>query len=485
MTQETFDVTIIGAGAVGTALARELTRYQLDVLVLEASDDVAAGATRANSGIVHGGYAAKAGTRKAEFCRPGNRMFPRLAAELDFPYRATGSVVLCFSEGDEAALERLYANGVSNGVDDLELCSRDETLRRIPRLNPAEVHGGLFCAGAGIVSPYEYAIAMMENAIVNGARLRLESPVTALSHIGERIALEAGGREYSTRILVNAAGVGAEGVAALAGSPPFRMKPRKGQYILLRRGTAEGLDTVVFQPPNENGKGILVTPTTWGNLMLGPDAQEIQDQSDTGTDPESLARIIRTARRSVKDFDVKQAIRVFSGTRPAADRGDFIIEWSETIPGMLHMAGIESPGLTASPALALEAVRLLGEAGLSLRKRPDFQPLRRAPTRPAPLGPPAQAAKRAQLPEGDPERIVCRCEQVSEATVRDALERGIPLRSTDGVKRRTRAGMGACQGAFCGPRVRKLVADFGGIDADNVLGPSRNRDRIKADLDAT
>ena len=317
MSDEIFDVTIIGAGAVGTALARELTRYQLNVLVLEASDDIAAGATRANSGIVHGGYAAKAGTRKAEFCRPGNRMFPQLAAELDFPYRATGSVVLSFSEGDDAVLEKLYANGAANGVDDLEICSRDETLRRIPRLNPDEIRGGLFCAGAGIVSPYEYAIAMMENAMDNGARLRLESPVTDITRTGDRIVILAGEREYSTRILVNAAGVGAERAAALAGSPPFHMKPRKGQYILLRRGTAEGLDTVVFQPPNENGKGILVTPTTWGNLMLGPDAQEIQDPSDTGTDPESLARIIRTARLSVRDFDIKQAIRVFSGTRPA------------------------------------------------------------------------------------------------------------------------------------------------------------------------
>jgi glycerol-3-phosphate dehydrogenase len=337
---------------------------------------------------------------------------------------------------------------------------------------------------AGIVSPYEYAIALMENAMDNGARLRLDSPVTALSRVGDRIVIEAAEREYSTRILVNAAGIGAEGVAALAGIPPFRMTPRKGQYILLRRGTADGLDSVVFQPPNEKGKGILVTPTTWGNLMLGPDAQEIQDPTDTGTDPESLARIIRTARRSVNDFDVKQAIRVFSGTRPAADRGDFIIEWSHFMPGMLHMAGIESPGLTASPALAKEAVRLLKEAGVSLKKNDGFRPTRRAPTRPGPLGPPALAAKKAQLSEGDPERIVCRCEQVTEATVRDALERGIPLRSTDAVKRRTRAGMGACQGAFCGPRVRTLVAGFGGIDADEVLGPSRDRDRIKTDLDS-
>ena len=316
-----YDIAIIGAGAVGCALARELSRFRLRTLVLEAADDVTAGATRANSGIVHGGYAAKAGSRKADLCLAGNRMFSRLASELNFPYRRIGSVVLAFAEADRDILESLRENGRANGVEGLEILDKEEALRRTPRLNPAEIRGGLFCPGTGIVSPYEYAIAMAENAVANGVDLQLHSPVTGLAASGGGIILSAAGREFRTRFAVNAAGAGAAEVAALAGSAPFRINPRKGQYVVFRRGSAEGLDTVVFQPPTEKGKGILVTPTTWGNLLVGPDARELQDPSDLGTDPESLARIIRSARRSVDDFNIRDAIRVFSGNRPSADRG--------------------------------------------------------------------------------------------------------------------------------------------------------------------
>lgn len=484
MPDSVFDVAIIGAGAVGTSLARELSRYQLKILLLEAGYDVATGATRANSGIVHGGYAAKAGSRKAQFCLPGNRLFESLSAELDFPFRQTGSVVLAFDDEDSATLEYLRANGRNNGVDGLEIVSRDETLRRIPRLNPAHVKGGLFCRGAGIVSPYEYAIALAENAVSNGVELILNSPVTEISAIGAAgvIGLKAGGAEYKSRFVINAAGTGAAVVAGLAGESPYSINPRKGQYIVFRRGSAAGLDTVVFQPPTARGKGILVTPTTWGNLLLGPDAQEHPDPLDLGTDPESLAHIVHTASRSIGDFDIKQAIRVFSGARPVSDRGDFIIEWSELLSGFLHLAGIESPGLTASPAIALEAVKMLAAAGLPLKADPDFHGERKAPVHPGPLGTPAEAAKAASLSPGDPDRIICRCEQVLETQIRDALDRGIPLSSLDGVKRRTRAGMGSCQGAFCGPRVRTIVSETSGIPEAEVAGPSRDRKEILDDL---
>lgn len=486
MHDSVYDVAIIGAGAVGTALARELSRYQLKILLLEAGDDVASGATRANSGIIHGGYAAKAGSRKAHFCLKGNRLFSSLSAELDFPYRQTGSVVLAFDDEDFSTLEYLRENGRNNGVEDLELAGRDDTLRRIPRLNPADIKGGLFCRNAGIASPYEYAIAMAENAVVNGVELKLKSPVSALAGDGARdlIRLEAGGAEYTSRFVVNASGNAAADVAALAGGSPFSISPRKGQYIVFRRGSAEGLDTVVFQPPTAQGKGILVTPTTWGNLLLGPDAQEIQNKSDLGTDPESLARIVRTARRSVNDFDVKQAIRVFSGARPASDRGDFIIEWSELLHGFLHLAGIESPGLTSSPAIAIEAVKMLAAAGLILKDNPEFRPDRKAPVHPGPLGPPARAAKAALLPHGNADRVVCRCEQVLESQIRDAFDRGISLSSLDGVKRRTRGGMGACQGAFCGPRVRGLLSELTGLPESEISGPSRDRNDILSNLNA-
>ena len=488
MSGTVYDVAIIGAGAVGTALARELSRYRLKILVLEAADDVAAGATRANSGIVHGGYAAPAGSLKAALCLRGNRRFAGLSDELDFPYRQTGSVVLAFDDEHLNALETILVNGRSNGVGGLEIVGRDETLRRVSRLNPVEVREGLFCSGAGIVSPYEYAIALAENAIANGVEILLNSPVTGLGAVSGGgsglVDIEAGGRVYRSRFVVNAAGAAAATVAALAGPSTFSINPRKGQYIIFRRGSAGGLDTVVFQSPSAGGKGILVTPTLWDNLLVGPDAQEVQDPSDLETDPESLARIIRVARRSISDIDLKQAIRVFSGTRPSSDRGDFIIEWSEELTGLLHLAGIESPGLTASPAIAETAIHLLSEAGLLLKDKPGFHPDRKAVIRPGPLGPATMAAKAAALPPGNPDRIVCRCEQVTEAVIREALDRGIPIRSIDAVKRRTRAGMGACQGAFCGPRVRKLVSEAAGIPAIDVMGPSRDRTAILTDLDA-
>ena len=484
MKRSIYDVAIIGAGVIGAALAHQLGRYRLRVVLFEAGDDVAFGATRANSGIVHGGYDAKAGSRKARFCLPGNRLFDTLARELDFPFRRCGSVVLAFSDEDRATLERIKANGAANGVDDLEIADRAETLRRIPRLNPAEVAGGLFCPGAGIVSPYEYAIALVENAVANGVEVRIGAAVTDLDGCGDTIRLLAGDKEYAARFVVNAAGAGSADIARLAGPAPFAIRPRKGQYIVFRRGSAEGLNTVVFQTPSAKGKGILVTPTTWNNLMIGPDAAETDDPHDLGTDPESLARIARTAARSVCDFDLKMAIRVYSGIRAASDRGDFVIEWSQHLPGLLHLAGIESPGLTASPAIAVESVRLLGEAGLTLVPDPAFQPRRKAPVHPGPLGSPAAAAKATRLPPGDPDRVICRCEQVREATVVDALSRGIPIRSLDAVKRRTRAGMGPCQGSFCGPRVRELVARTVGIAEDEVAAPTRERANVRAELDA-
>ena len=484
MNSPIYDAAIIGAGVTGAALARELSRCRLRILLLEAGDDVALGATRANSGIVHGGYDAKAGSLKARYSLPGRHLFSALARELDFPFRRCGSVVLAFSDEDRDTLERIRTNGEANGVDDIEIVGREETLRRVPRLNPGEIQGGLFCPGAGIVSPYEYAVALVENAISNGVELQLSAPVTHLSAAGDSIRLLAGGREYSARFAVNAAGAASADIARLAGPAPFEIHPRKGQYIVFRRGSAEGLNTVVFQPPTPRGKGILVTPTTWNNLMIGPDARETDHAGDLGTDPESLAEIVRTASRSVCDFNLKEAIRVYAGIRAASNRRDFVIEWSRHLPGLLHLAGIESPGLTASPAIALEAVRLLEQAGLPLIPDPAFQPRRRAPVHPGPLAPPAAAAKAALLPPGHPERIICRCEQVKESAVADALSRGIPIRSLDAVKRRTRAGMGPCQGAFCAPRVRELAARTAGIDESEVAAPTRPRADVLADLKA-
>ena len=479
-----YDVIIIGAGAIGCALARQLSQTVNRVLVLEAGEDVSIGATRANSGIVHGGFASKNGSNKARFCLAGNRMFSSLSKELDFPYRQTGSVVLAFRDEDWEVLENLRQNGLANGVEGLSLLKEDALRSRVPRLAPEGILGALYCPESGIVSPYEYAIALMENAVSNGVELKLFHPVQSLQPYQDQILVQTPQQEFAAHFVVNAAGCGAAEVAAMAGPSPFSITPRKGQYILFRRGSGDGLNTVVFQPPGPMGKGVLVTPTTWSNLMIGPDAQEIEDANDVSTDPQSLASVVQRAKRSVCDFQLHDAIRLFSGVRPASNRGDFILEWSEHLPGLLHLAGIESPGLTASPALAQEAFRMLVQSGLSENANPDFTRHRRAPVHYQALAPAKEAAAAARLPEGNPERIVCRCEQVEEQAIKEALHRGIPLSSTDAVKRRTRAGMGICQGNFCLPRVKDLLVQETQCPESDILLPSRDKGEMKAQLDA-
>jgi len=475
------DVLIIGAGAVGCALARQLSRYRLKVLLLEASDDVGTGATRANSGIVHGGYTSKAGTLKGELCIRGNRMFGPLDRELNFGFKQTGSLVLAFQESDFATLEGLVANGNKNGVRGLEILKASEVHSRFPNLTP-DLMGALYCPETGIVSPYEYCIAQAENAVRNGVKLYLDTPVDGISVSGDGFVVSGGGREFRSRIVINAAGVNSAAVAALAGAADFSILPRKGQYLLLRRGSGSLLNTVVFQPPTEKGKGILVTPTYWGNLLVGPDARDVSDAGDLGTDPESLAEVIRTARLSVPSLDPALTIRLFSGVRPRGDRGDFIIEESR-VPGFYNLGGIESPGLTSSPAIALKVEALLRDKGLDFKEKDNFDPFRKAVSRPGPLRSAAEAAKDAERPYGDSGRLVCRCEQVPEEVILDALSRGIHLRSVDAVKRRTRAGMGACQGRFCGSRVKEYLIKEKGLDEADILSPSRNPDDIRRTLD--
>ncbi|MDA3957940.1 NAD(P)/FAD-dependent oxidoreductase [Oceanispirochaeta sp.] len=480
---ESADVLIIGAGVVGCALARQLSRYKLNILLLEASDDVGTGATRANSGIVHGGYTAKAGTLKGDLCIKGNRMYDQLEEELNFGFRRTGSLVLAFAPEDLITLNNLMQNGERNGVKGLKILSADETLSLSPALNPALL-GALHCPETGIVSPYEFCIALAENAIRNGVTLHLDSPVDAISKLGSGFQVKSGNRAFSSKYVINAAGAGSAEIAALAGAANFSIHPRKGQYLLLRRGSARllDLDLVVFQPPTEKGKGILVTPTVWGNLLIGPNAEEVQSPEDLGTDPETLAAIMRTARLSVPSLDPKLTIRMFSGVRPGGDRGDFIIEESP-VEDFFNLAGIESPGLTSSPAIALMVEGLLKEKGLLLQEKEDFDPHRKALCRPGTLQSPKEASAGADRPYGDPERFVCRCEQVSESVLRDSLSRGIPIRSLDAVKRRTRAGMGACQGRFCGPRVREYLIKERGLEEADISGPSRDPGGIRNTLD--
>lgn len=446
-----YDVCIIGAGVVGMNIARELSRYKLRICVLEKEPDVGCGCSKANSGIVHGGYSDEPGTLKARLCVQGNRMYEQLDKQLHFGYRQTGSLVLAFREEDIPQLRQLHEYGIKNGVQGLKVISGEQAVEMEPYLS-REVKAALYCENAGVASPYEFVIALAENAVENGVELRLNAAVTAIQPVSDSFKLTAGNSEAAARYVINAAGIYSDSVANMAGISDFSITPRRGQYIVLDKDQNYLVKSVIFQVPTKMGKGILVTTTYHGNLMIGPNAETIGDKDDVGTDEKTLEYIITAARQSVPDFDMKKALTSFAGNRPIANTKDFVIEESK-VKRFINLIGIDSPGLTASPAIALKVVDLLRQAGLILEEKPEFQPYRKPIIRQKP------ADFAGSIDSSDPQtRIICRCEQVTEAEIVDSLHRGLPVQSLDAVKRRTRAGMGKCQGAFCGPRVRQLVA---------------------------
>ncbi len=478
-----YDVIIIGGGITGTAAARELSRYSSSVLLLEQARDISMGATRANSGIVHGGYSSPIGSLKAQLSLRGNRMYRQLSEELGFPYRQTGSYVLACSEEEQEVLQDLLENGRAMGEEQLEIHTSKQVTDREPLVSTS-VREALRCSSAGIVSPYEAAAGFMENALTNGAVLRLRSKAVSIEHTGTRYRVactlpDGETAVFSAPAVLNAAGLYSDVISRMAGDDSFTIRPRKGEYLLLRRGSAEGIHSVLFQTPSSKGKGVLVTPTTWGNLLIGPNAQDTQDREDTGSSYEQLAGIYRQALKTVPSLDLSALIRVFSGVRPASDRKDFIIG-EGTLPGFFQAAGIESPGLTSAPAAAEMIREAMQTAGYIGARKQTFHALRAPITLPGPLQPMKEIKDLLDLPEGDPERVVCRCEQVRERTIADALSRGIPIDSLDAVKRRTRAGMGQCQGAFCGPRVTSLVMGITGLSAQEIEMPAgKDRELLK------
>ena len=446
-----YDVCIIGSGAVGANIARELSRYQLKICVLDREDDVSCGCSKANSGIVHGGYSDKPGTLKAELCVKGNRMYAHLDAQLHFGYREIGSYVLAFDQESLSTLQRLYEQGLLNGVGGLELIDGEEMRRREPHVSK-EVTGALYCAQAGVTSPYEFVIALMENAVANGVELKLSHEVQQLEKRADHFLVTTSQGTLTSRYVINAAGAHSDRIAAMAGLDGYHITPRRGQYLLLSKSQNYLAKSVIFQVPTVLGKGILVTPTYHGNLMLGPNAEEIDDKDDVSTDEETLRFIAQTARLSVPGFDMSQALTSFAGNRPVSNQKDWVIDESR-LPGLINLIGIDSPGLTSSPAIALKVVSLLQDSGLQLEAKPNFQAHR------APIIRPKNKDFKGTTTHTDPElHLICRCEKVTEAEVLDCFHRGLPVLSVDAVKRRTRAGMGLCQGTFCGPRVRALLA---------------------------
>lgn len=459
------DAIVIGAGVIGCAIAARLSEYNGQVMVIDRASDVSQGASKANSGIVHAGYDAKAGTEKARLNVKGAQMMKKTCERLGVPYGQPGAMVLGFQEEDRATIEALYDNAIKNGVEGCQIIERDEVLRLEKNVNP-EVVLALLVPASGLVSPYELTFALADTACENGVRFQLNTQVTKLSHQGDHWVVHTDRGDFATRAVINCAGVFADVLHNQISTRKIKIIARRGQYYLLDRAQQLPFARTLFQVPTKMGKGVLVSPTTHGNLLFGPTAEDIDDGLFTQTTGEGLFEVMDKVRLTYPKADLRHVITTFSGIRAHEVDGDFIIGAVEGAPnGAFEAIGIESPGLTAAPAIGEE----LGDwvaYSLKLKKNPAY----RAPT-PLPKSFQAMSQKeREQAYQNDPDygRVVCRCEQVTEAEVRRAIRRPVGATTLDGVKHRVRAGMGRCQGGFCSTRVMQILAEELGVDVSMV-----------------
>lgn len=457
-----YDVAVIGAGVVGALTARELMRYKLDVCIIEKENDVAMGATKANSAIVHAGFDAACGSLKARLNVRGSEMMEQVAHELGVKYKNNGSLVIGFGDEDREVLSELLERGKKNGVKGLRIIELEEMYKKESNISP-NVTCALYAPTGAIICPYELCIAAVGNAMDNGACLRLGFEVKKIEKKDGIYEISNGSETISARYVVNAAGIFSDSIAAMVGDTSFSVHPRRGEYLLLDNECGWLVGPTIFRTPKKNGKGILVSPTVDGNLLLGPTAVDIDDKEDRRTTPEGLSRVMREGAEDLVYLPLGKTITSFCGLRAVGSTGDFIINARD---GFVNAAGIESPGLSASPAIAEYISELLKSEGLALEKREDFDPIR----------PSSHAFRDADIDEKnrmikerpDYGRMICRCENVTEGEIVDAVRRNPQAHDVDGVKRRTRAGMGRCQGGFCLPQVMEIIARESDIPYSSV-----------------
>ena len=457
------DVVIVGGGVCGCSLLYELSRYKLSAVLVEKENDVSVGTTKANSAIVHAGYDPHPGTKMARYNVEGNALVKELCEKLDVPYQQIGSLVLAFDADQDALVRELFDRGTQNGVPGMKVLSAEEVREMEPNVSP-EVTSALYAPSAGIVSPWELAIALAETAVKNGAQVELNSEVTAIQPIDGGFRVTAGGKEIDTRFVVNAAGIWSDKINDMAAPHTFTVSANKGEYFLLDKSQGTLVNHVIFQCPSKVGKGVLVSPTVHGNLIVGPNAEDAE-KDDLGTTGDGLAFVRKMALRSVPDINFRDSIRNFAGLRANTEIDDFLVGETDQ-KGFFNIAGIKSPGLTSAPAIARDMVRMLGEAGLALDPKETFVDERHV-VRFKHLSHEERAAAIAKNPLYG--QIVCRCETITEGEIVDALHRPLPPCSIDGVKRRCGSGMGRCQGGFCGPRVQQIIARELGIPQEAVM----------------
>ena len=449
-----YDVIIIGAGVSGAATARELSRYKVNACVIEKEEDVCCGTSKANSAIVHAGYDAATGSLMAKLNVRGNQMMEQLAKDLDFPFKKNGSLVVCLHEEDMPNLQALYDRGVANGVKDLRILNREELRAMEPNISD-DAYAALYAPTAGIVCPFNLNIAMAENACVNGVEFKFDTEVTGLHPIEGGWAIETNQGSFETKYVVNAAGVYADTLHNMVSAKKIHITPRRGDYCLLDKTAGNLVSKTIFALPGKFGKGILVAPTVHGNLILGPTAIDIEDKEGTNTTREGLDQVIAKCSMNVKNIPMRSVITSFAGLRAHEDGHEFLIGELEDAPGFIDCAGIESPGLTSSPAIGEMVAEILREK-LNLEKNENFVATRKGVLDPDALS----KEERIELIRKNPAygNIICRCEMITEGEILDAIHRPLGAKSLDGVKRRTRAGMGRCQAGFCSPRTMEILA---------------------------
>jgi glycerol-3-phosphate dehydrogenase len=472
-----YDIAIIGAGIAGSYIARELTRYKLDVVLLDGENDVGNQITMANSAIVHGGYDAPSYKFKGRFNAPGNIMYEKICEDLDVPFKQCGSLVVAHNEYEMATLHELYQNGLKNGVPGMRIIFKEEVHQMEPNLNP-DVCGALYSPTAGVVSPFELCVHAAENAVDNGVTLKLNHLVTDIKKLDDSFKITTTAGDIEAKKIINAAGVYADDIYEMVGEPYFELLARKGNYFIFDKEAGSLVNKVIFPCPSKKGKGILVAPTVHGNLLIGPDAEPV-DKGDVSTTSERLDYIKKNALKNVPSIPMNKIIRSYAGLRNTPVKasftttdGDFILEESP-VKGFINVAGYESPGLTSIPAVAHYVVEeIVVPMFPDIEENHEYNPKVRKHLRFEEM---SDAEKEAIIKE-DPKygKVICRCETITEGEIIDVIHRSAGARTVKAVKKRSRAGMGRCQGGFCSPRVVEILAHELNCTLEDIMYDQQN-----------
>ena len=474
------DVIIIGAGVIGCAVARELSRYKADVCVVERAEDVCCGTSKANSGLVHAGFDAIPGSNKARFNVQGNMMMDTLTHDLDVPFRRNGALVVCTDADQRSELDVLLARGRKNGVEGLEIIEGEALRAMEPNISNKAI-AALYAPTGGIICPFKLTIALAENACVNGVEFRFNTTVTDISRCdgGWRVSTPDG--DILTKYVVNAAGVYSAALHNMVSARKLHITPRRGEYCLMDKSAGNHVTHTLFPQPTKLGKGILVTPTIHGNLMIGPTAEDIDNPESTATTGDGLAKVLAGAQRNVEDLPTRQIITSFAGLRAHEDGGDFVLGEPDDAPKFYDCTGIESPGLSAAPAIGVHVANAIRDA-LGLCTKTDWIGTRKDIVSTANLS----AKEHNNLIRKNPAygTIICRCESITEGEILDAIHRPLGARSLDGVKRRVRAGMGRCQAGFCMNRVMAILSRELGVPLEEITKSGSDSRIVKTRMDS-